>query len=194
MTFQELQEANNTLAMVDIKGKEYATVNQRVKAFRYLFPNGTITTDIIESGDGYVVMKATIGDESGKVIATGYARERESASFINKTSYLENCETSAIGRALGFCGIGIDTSIASYEEVVTAEINQKKASFEQLEIIRRAIKVSEVPEHKFLNTWGEKYGIKSLNDLTPEYADEIIKSISAKMPDIVAGKAFISEV
>jgi hypothetical protein len=57
-------------------------------------------------------------------LATGYAQEKESSSFINKTSYIENCETSAVGRALGFCGFGIDVSVASYEEVANAINNQ----------------------------------------------------------------------
>ena len=53
-------------------------------------------------------------------MSTGIAYEVEGSSFINKTSFIENCETSAIGRALGNLGIGIDTSVASYEEVANA--------------------------------------------------------------------------
>ena len=124
--FEDIVNANKTIQTTDIKGKEYAEVNQRVKAFRMLYPNGAITTDIVSLKDGIVVIKATAQDEEGKTLATGYAYEKENSTFINKTSFIENCETSAVGRALGMCGIGIDVSIASYEEVANAVENQKK--------------------------------------------------------------------
>ena len=119
MTFKELQVVNEQLGTMDIKGKAYVLVNERVKAFRCLFPEGSIRTEIISDEDGVCTVKATIsyGD---LILATGHAQEKESSSYINKTSYIENCETSAVGRALGFLGIGIDTSIASAEEVDTA--------------------------------------------------------------------------
>jgi len=87
-----------------------------------LYPNGTIMTDIVSLQDGVVVMKATARDENGKVLGTGLAYEKEGSSNVNRTSFIENCETSAVGRALGFVGIGIDTSIASAEEVINATI------------------------------------------------------------------------
>jgi len=107
---------------VNIKGKEYVEVNERIKAFREMYPTGSIITEIISHQDGVVVMKATaiIDGHVGHVRATGHAYEKEGSTFINKTSYLENCETSAIGRALGSLGIGIDTSVASVEEVANA--------------------------------------------------------------------------
>lgn len=125
-TFEEIRKANETILTTEIKGKDYAEVNQRIKAYRMVYPNGTIETSIISLENGIVLMQAVIRDEEGKVIGTGYAQEKESSSFINKTSYIENCETSAVGRALGMCGFGIDTSVASYEEVVNAIENQKK--------------------------------------------------------------------
>ena len=126
MTYQDLLKANATIATTDIKGKQYAEVNQRIKAFRMLFPEGGIVTELISNDNGVCVIKATVLNDEGKVLATGTAYEKESSSFINKTSYIENCETSAVGRALGMCGIGIDTSVASAEEVQTAIINQNK--------------------------------------------------------------------
>ena len=74
------------------------------------------------------VCKATIADATGRVIATGHAHEVQGASNINKTSYVENCETSAIGRALAMLGIGIDTSIASANEVEDAIAKQDSGS------------------------------------------------------------------
>jgi hypothetical protein len=127
VTFEQIKKANESIKTTDIKGKDYAEVNQRIKAFRMVYPNGSITTDIIALENGIVTIKAMIANEEGAIIATGYAQEKESSSYINKTSYIENCETSAVGRALGFCGFGIDTSVASYEEVANAIHNQEMA-------------------------------------------------------------------
>ena len=101
-------------------------MNTRVVAFRKLFPMGCITTDIVSLENGVVVMKATVMDELGTVLGTGYAYEKETSSFINKTSYIENCETSAVGRALAMVGIGTDASMCSAEELVNAINNQKQ--------------------------------------------------------------------
>lgn len=126
ITWEKLVKVNKAIKPVDIKGKDYAQVNDRIKAFRELCPNGTITTDIIELANGVVTMKATVYDEEGKILGTGLAQEKESSSYINKTSYIENCETSAVGRALGFAGIGVDGSMCSSEELVNAITNQNK--------------------------------------------------------------------
>ena len=71
-------------------------------------------------------MKTTVSDEEGKILATGMAQEKENSSFINKTSFIENCETSSVGRALGMCGLGVDMSIASALEVTNAINNQNE--------------------------------------------------------------------
>ena len=124
VTFEQIKKANESIKTTDIKGKEYAEVNQRVKAFRMVYPNGSINTEIISLENGVVTMRAVILNDEGKVLAIGTAQEKETSSYINKTSFIENCETSAVGRALGFCGFGIDTSVASYEEVANAIKNQ----------------------------------------------------------------------
>lgn len=126
--FEDIAKANESIRTTDIKGKDYAEVNQRIKAYRMCYPNGCITTEIISIENGVVLMKTTVTNEEGAVIGTGYAYEKENSTFINKTSYIENCETSAVGRALGMCGFGIDTSVASYEEVANAIENQKEES------------------------------------------------------------------
>ena len=128
MNFEDLCRVNSTIKTTDIKGKQYAEVNQRIRAFRMLFPQGGIITELLSNEDGVCVIKATVLDDEGRVLGTGLAYEKESSSFINKTSYIENCETSAVGRALGMCGIGIETSVASAEEVQTAIINQETAN------------------------------------------------------------------
>ena len=126
MKFEDLVKANAEIKTTEIKGKNYAEVNQRIKAFRMLYPNGSIQTNIELIENGVVVIKATVKDEDEHILGTGYAYEKESSSFINKTSYIENCETSAVGRALGMLGIGIDTSVASYEEVSNAIKQQEE--------------------------------------------------------------------
>lgn len=112
---------------VKIKGKDYVEVNERIKYFRSQpkYEGFSLETEIISLEDGVVTMKAIVRDVNGVIKATGFAQEKESSSFINKTSFIENCETSAWGRALGNLGIGIDTSIASCEEVLNAIKNQR---------------------------------------------------------------------
>ena len=127
ITFEQIKKANDTLQTLDVKGKPYIEVNQRIKAFRMCYPNGSISTEILSLTDGIVTMRATVCNEEGQILGTGTAQEKETSSFINKTSYIENCETSAVGRALGMCGFGIDTSVASAEEVQNAIHNQNKA-------------------------------------------------------------------
>lgn len=128
-TFKDLQKANEQITTTNIKGKEYAEVNQRIKAFRMVYPEGIIVTEMISNENGVCVFKASVGiymgDDDYHIIGTGHAYEKESSSFINKTSYIENCETSAVGRALGMCGFGIDTSVCSAEELSNAQLQQE---------------------------------------------------------------------
>ena len=116
---------------VKIQGKEYMEVAERLSIFREKHPNGQITTEIIEMSNGYVTMKASVMID-GVVIATGHAQEKEGSTFINKTSYIENCETSAVGRALGIFGIGLLDSVASANEVINARANQNPDKKEAL--------------------------------------------------------------
>lgn len=115
----------NELATVKIKGKDYVMVNERIKAFRNNFKGFSLETEIIDITNESCTMRAVVRDETGRIIATGTACEEKQSSYINKTSYIENCETSAWGRALGNLGIGVDTSIYSAEELSFALTNQK---------------------------------------------------------------------
>ena len=108
------------LKTINIKGKEYVEVSERLKHFRENFKDWALTTEILELDETRCVMRASIFNENDRLIATGIAYEKESSSFINKTSFIENCETSAWGRALGNLGIGIDNAIASASEVKNA--------------------------------------------------------------------------
>lgn len=168
VTFEDIQKANETIKTTEIKGKNYAEVNQRIKAFRMVYPMGTIETRLVSDENGVCTFRATIYDEEKNLLATGTAYEKENSTFINKTSYIENCETSAVGRALGMCGFGIDTSVASAEEVQNAMANQEvpKASPKQIELIKKL--VEDLP------TMLAYYKIKKIEDLTIEQASEII--------------------
>ena len=111
---------------VNIKGKEYITVNERLIYFRSqpIYKGWRISEDIISLDEKGGIFKVTITNPEGIEITNAHAQESKDTSYINKTSMLENGFTSALGRALGYLGIGIDTSIASADEVVNAVNNQ----------------------------------------------------------------------
>lgn len=180
VTYEQIKQANDTIRTTDIKGKEYAEVNQRIKAFRMIYPDGFIQTTMVSNENGVCVIVATVGyeDERGvHTIATGTAYEKEGSTFINKTSYIENCETSAVGRALGFAGFGIDTSVASAEEVQNAIANQeetievKKATDKQIQILLKAYTGDNLTKLLKVNN------IDKIEDISMEKASEIIKKL-----------------
>ena len=122
--------SNYKFKTTNIRGKQYVEVNERIKFFRQEdeYKNWTISTEFTALDSEMCVCKCIIADVNQRVIATGHANEERSSSHINKTSYVENCETSAIGRALAMMGIGIDTSIASANEVSDAIAKQDSDS------------------------------------------------------------------
>jgi len=145
---------------VKIHGKEYKTVALRVQEFREKHSDFTIQTELVEANDTLVIVKATIA-VAGQVISTGYAEEVRSASKINRTSALENAETSAVGRALAFFGMG-GSEIASADEVANA-ISQQNSQ-PAIEEINRLIAHNEtwrnnsasiyfIKEHIELKSW-----------------------------------------
>lgn len=159
----------------DIKGKPYVQVNERIKYFwqQYPCPKGRIQTELLKDDNGACLFRASIFVD-GVLVSTGYAHEKESSSYINKTSYIENCETSAVGRALGIFGIGIDTSIATAEEVETAIANQDvgKPEVPKQEKTLRA-EVVATAQKKFggdkaaFDAWCKKKAIKTaIKDMT----------------------------
>lgn len=126
---ENILKANEAIKTTPIKGKDYAPVHERVRVMRMIDPGCMIATEIVEHEGGSVIVKATVADSQGNILATGYAQEEKGKGMVNSTSYVENCETSAVGRALGFCGIGIDTDIASLNEVVDA-LEQQRTEIE----------------------------------------------------------------
>jgi|TARA_R100000988_G_C4000184_1_gene168492 hypothetical protein len=116
----------NKLKTINIKGKNYVEVHTRLKFFREVYQEYTLDSIVLDKTPESIMIKAEIKDSTGRLIASGIAEEYKGSSYINKTSYVENCETSAWGRALGNFGIGLDTSVASANEVMNAIGNQGK--------------------------------------------------------------------
>jgi hypothetical protein len=142
---------------VNIHGKVYETVALRVKKFREKHPTYRLLTRIVSRDEDCVVMCATICDENGSELATGHSEEYRNSSQINRTSALENCETSAIGRALAALGLG-GTEFASADEVANAITQQKRitpvaGSLENLssEEQQRAKEIA----NSMVDLWGE---------------------------------------
>lgn len=108
---------NKKLRTVSIRGKDYVEVAERVMAFWELFPGGNIDTAMVSNDGKLCVFKAIVSANGAS--ASGWAFE-ERKGAINSTSYIENCETSAVGRALGFFGIGSAAAIASADEMRAA--------------------------------------------------------------------------
>jgi hypothetical protein len=121
--------------VVNIRGKEYKTVALRVQEFKEKFPSYFLTTEIVKIDDEQCIIKAYAGihTDNGNVqtFATGHAQEFRKASQINGTSYVENCETSAIGRCLSALGLSGEP-FASAEEVANAMYQQNNPVIETI--------------------------------------------------------------
>ena len=182
--YEEIMKANSEIRTVSVKGKAYAEVNERIMAFRKVFPDGFVKTKILRLEDGICVMKAQVGinviDDDGfgcqLTLGTGHACEKEGSSYINETSFIENCETSAVGRALGMAGFGVSTSIASYEEVSNAIANQskRKASPKQIAVLRKAYQGENMD--KLL----EANQVTRLEDIPMDKASELIGKLKGE--------------
>ena len=204
MDWQSLVNANAAIRTTNIKGKEYAEVNQRVKAFRTLYPEGFITTEILCREGGLCIIKATVGhyaDGKSVILATGTAYEKEGSSQINRTSYIENCETSAVGRALGMAGFGIDTSITSADEMTNALLQQNTSDVQKTvqtePPVQKPVQAEQTAPYDILQEsaadselrlkWLEKYGEKALDASCKKkfgtgFAQTPIDKIKAVMP------------
>ena len=135
MNYQDISKVNSEISMIDLKGKNYAMVPERVTAFRKLFPEGFINTEIVSHDGTNVLMQAKVGYyENGCpiILGTGFAQEVRGRGMVNGTSYIENCETSAVGRALGMIGLGINGGgICSAEELANAVTAQRQMKEEE---------------------------------------------------------------
>ena len=159
---------------INIKGKEYITVNERLIYFRNTneFEGFGIKEYIVSINDTEGIFKVTIYDSNGEPIVSAHAQEYRDSSYINKTSFVENGFTSALGRALGYLGIGIDTSIASANEVQNAVTNQKSDNKKWLteSQLNATLKATKDQAEKVLNTFKMK----------KDYRQQIINKFNLK--------------
>ena len=187
-TWADIARAAEAIKTTDIKGKEYAQVPERVKAFRMVHPEGRIVTEIVSLEAKRIVMRATVMTVDGRILGTGTAFEDQDSSFINKTSFVENCETSAVGRALGLCGFGIDVSIASAEEVQNAQDQQEEGRPlpTNYEKCIDFCKEHRLPNSEFgkLIRAAKEAGVipdKQVNDLAKEEFESLLAWVKAKI-------------
>lgn len=168
--------SNAKIKTTNIKGKQYAEVHERIKHFRGE-PNYAslgINTEVLEwdKDKEEIVIRASIYDTSsdkGRILASGIAHERrdDKNSFVNKTSYVENAETSAIGRALACMGIGIEDAYASAFEVANAIAQQDGKKKDHLKVV-------ETPKES-----AAKDSIDSIP--THDSSDEIVQNLTTRM-------------
>lgn len=184
--------ATTKMKTVDIKGKQYVTVNERVKAFHELYPNGTIKTLLLSAPEANRIVfrtKVTLDTAKPDRYFTGYASESIGDGFINKASALENAETSAVGRALGFCNIGIVDSTATVDEINKATTSAKNPALNRpSEEHRRTVSrlmgelgMSYSPDNseEWSNFCIEAIGVP--NPLNQEQAEELIMYMEAEL-------------
>ena len=125
-----LTNAKN-IPTVDIKGKKYSTVNERHRHLLQYFPEARFNEEILFHDNERVVVKTELYI-SDTIYAVGHAEEHRNANFINKTSAMENCSSSALGRCIAAFGLS-GSEYASAEELVNA-LNNQKGSTQQISI------------------------------------------------------------
>ncbi len=113
--------------------EDYVPVAERLEKFYERFPDGRVITHIIEHSQesGFVLMRAEVyrSPDDAQPAATGHAFEVRGESYVNKTSYVENCETGCVGRALALLGFEVKRGIASREELEkTARMTPERAT------------------------------------------------------------------
>ena len=152
---------------INIHGKEYVTVAERIQMLHKCeLTEISLNTDILHDDDKSIVMKATLVLEGDSY--TGIAQEIKGSTNINKTSAYENCETSAVGRCLGFAGFGSVESIASADEVVNAVAQQKPefATPNQVKYIKNLCEEKNIDTSKY-----------NFDEMTKQEAGGIIERI-----------------
>jgi hypothetical protein len=120
--------ANPQIKSQKIHGKSYAMVHDRVNYFRgeAMYKDLGIETEVVHFSEEHCVVRAFVRDKDGFILASGIAHEwkLDPKSAVNKTSFVENAETSAIGRAMACLGIGIEDAYASAFEVELAKASE----------------------------------------------------------------------
>jgi len=166
--------SNAKIKTTNIKGKQYAEVHERIKHFRgnpdYAHLGIKTYVETWDTENEQILVKAVVYDmNKDLVIASGLAWESrgDKSSFVNKTSYVENAETSAIGRALACMGIGIEDAYASAFEVANAIAQQDGKKKDHLKVV-------ETPK--------ESATTDSIDGIpTHDSSDEIIQNLATRM-------------
>ena len=179
VTYGEIRAANEAITTTEIKGKEYAEVNQRIKAFRMVWPEGTIATEMLFNDNGLCIIQARVYNDENHLLCVGHAYEKEASSFINKTSYIENCETSAVGRALGMCGFGIDTSVCSADELQNAKLNQEAQKTITHSQVKSLVALAE-RKGSDLSDICDYFKVGKLEDMTAEEYGKCLNMLNKK--------------
>lgn len=169
-----------SLSTINIKGKQYVTVNERLKYFREKCKGYALVSELVDVNDKTALIRAVVKNEKGEIVATGTSFERadNKRSLVNSTSHVENCETSAWGRALGNFGIGIDSSVASADEVQHAEAkpayddSASEDEINQIMALCEDTKTEQVKLYRYFQVNGAP---------TKEQAQKMIVSLKAKL-------------
>lgn len=172
--------------IVSIHGKDYKTVAKRVDEFRKEYGiKMSIITKLVSIDEKSVVMEADILDDTGRTIATGFAEENRQASQINRTSALENCETSAIGRALANFGLA-GGEYASADEVANAIAQQNespKSNGTRLNFDEVRETLEAIDDEQSLTDYGNKLKIKNPH-MTAKQAEAISQMFNKRREEL----------
>lgn len=142
------------LKTIKIQGKDYVLVSTRIAEFNRAYPNGRITTEMINPIDSQVmVIRATIIPDVKNLdrYFTGYSQAVIGKGLVNQTSALENAETSAVGRALAMLGIGIIEDVASADEMIKRDNSPK-----QIDITKTIEQIRKTTDKTKLKEWKKK--------------------------------------
>lgn len=194
ITYEDFAKAISEMQLTNIKGKEYGEVSEKLKALRKIFPLATVETIQTrlegEIGSREVEYKAFVyvyvnGEK--RLLGDGDAYEKENSTFINKTSFIENCQTSALGRALSASGIIGGNSVASYEEVANAMMNQTPKKTDDGKITDAIWKdLNKAYNKEQIKEMYKELGITNGKDMPLEYAKKKIDEFlynKDSMPD-----------
>ena len=155
---------------INIKGKQYVLVSDRIIYFNENYPNGSIKTELISDPKSeHIIVKATITPDSSNPMRmfTGYSQAKIGDGYINKTSALENAETSSVGRGLAMMGIGVLDSVASVDEINKAETMAKQKPVVKPQTVKQVVENAFVDKKDIIRKQIAEY-IRS-NKYTKEY-------------------------
>ena len=159
MNIKEIQSAISEMQSLNLRGNEYTQVQQRVEAFRkHVGTAYSIHSEIITNDGKTVLIKASITDKDGRIVAEGLAEELRGSSNVNKTSPIENCETSAWGRALANLGLH-GGKMASVEEIQIAKNKEKMIDEEQAHddaVRAERNETPDKPSDRDLRIWADR--------------------------------------